>query len=372
MVPKIGETNLSPCGDFCLTLCICPFIGLYYSVKYTFKAIDKALYTASDIHTRCRVKLRRLPKSKPLATAQPSLPPSKPPGAGTPTSFLHLPPEIRLEIYRLALGPRAIAQVRTHSAWWGPRPETWDERQGVRGDADPPSETLRCTVGLGGSGLHQLVAPPAHGCVHYGAVSRLLCGEKCRFAPGRRQPRTQRVVPSDLLRACRAVYAEALDVLYAGTTASLFGAPIARYFCRNASPEGLARLRFVHVAHVLPSDAWDSAAQRRSVEGAMRLLRDALPGLRQLDVEVALAYGQPKDPERFWAWLREDVLGHFRGLERFVLKVSVYTPFTPPRGRGGGWEAWTPPCEPLSSWNDDEYRALKARATSSDEEAVLS
>ncbi|KAI0839054.1 hypothetical protein F5Y06DRAFT_265898 [Hypoxylon sp. FL0890] len=362
MVPKVGATNLSPIGDFCLTLCIYPLIGAYICAKYTVKVIESTLYTANDIHTRCRVRLRRLPKSKPLAV-NPSSPISTAASADTPISFLHLPPEIRLHIYRLALGWQAIAQVRTHSSYWGPRPDAWDERQGIRDDADPPSETLRCTVGLGGSGLHQLVIPPSQGCVRYGAISQMICGEGHRFAPGWVHPE-EKVFHSDLMRACRVVYDEVLDVLYADNTISLFGAQIARYFCRNASPEGLTRVRCVHVAHVIPSDNWDSSSQRKSVEGAMHLLRGSLPSLRQLDVEVALAYGQPKNPERFWTWLRKDVLGQFRGLEKFVLKVSVYRPFTP--RRGGGWEGWTPPCEPLSSWNDDEYQTLKTRATSSD------
>ncbi|OTA79366.1 hypothetical protein M434DRAFT_18049 [Hypoxylon sp. CO27-5] len=243
MLLKFGETNLSACGGILASMCLYPLVGAYYCIKYTGDAIDAALYTASDIQTRCRVSFRRLPKSKPLAVKPTSLESKEPltsPATGMPTSY---------------------------------------------------------------------------------------------------------------------------------NTISLFGAQIARYFCRNVSPEGLQRVRFVHVAHVIPSDTWDSSSERKNVAGAMRILRDSLPGLRQLDVEVALTYGQPKDPERFWVWLREDVLGQFRGLERFVLKVPVYLPFTPIRSQG--WEGWTPLCEPLSSWDDGEYQALKAKATSSDE-AVLS
>ncbi|KAI1407593.1 hypothetical protein F5Y13DRAFT_195220 [Hypoxylon sp. FL1857] len=362
---RLGDAGLSR-GEICLSYFVFyPAIGVYYCFRCTIKAIEAieaTLDAAARIHNRFRVRFRRLPKSKPLAInpSPKSKTNSASPTPGTPTSFLHLPPEIRLHIYRLALGGQAIAQVRTRSSYWGPRPQAWDQTQGIRDDADEPSEALRCIVGLGGSGLRQLVAPPHHGCVHWGAVSQLVCGEGYHFPPRWVHPEKY-VFHSDLMRACRLVYGEVLDVLYADNTISLFGAEIARYFCRNVSPEGLMRVRCVHVAHVIPPDAWDSASQKKSVEGAMRMLRDCLPGLRQLDVEVALAYGQPKDPERFWAWLRDDVLGQFRGLERFVLKVSVYIPFTPQRSRG--WEGWTPSYEPLSSWNDDEYRALKTRVT---------
>ncbi|OTA68653.1 hypothetical protein K449DRAFT_419294 [Hypoxylon sp. EC38] len=343
MLLKFGETNLSACGGILALICLYPLIGAYYCIKYTGDAIDATLYTASDIQTRCRANFRRLPKSKPLAVKPTSLESKEPltsPAAGTPTSFLHLPPEIRLHIYRLALGWQAIVQIRARSSYWGGRPLTWDQTQGIRDDADEPSHTLRCTVGLGGSGLHQLVAPPRHGCVRFGTLSQMICGEGYRSPPSWLHPE-EKVYHSDLMRVGRVVYSEVLDVLYADNTISLFGAQIARYFCRNMSPEGLQRVRFVHIAHVIPSETWDSSAERKNVEGAMRTLRDSLPGLRQLDVEVALAYGQPKDPERFWVWLMEDVLGQFRGLERFVLKVSVYLPFTPIRSQG--WEGWTPP-----------------------------
>ncbi|KAI2465157.1 hypothetical protein F4781DRAFT_410383 [Annulohypoxylon bovei var. microspora] len=364
MVPKI-DTTTSTCQLIFATVCFWPVVGAYYGLKYTFKAAEATVSTGLDVYTRVRVKTRRLRKSKPLATTSAEKAPASP-IKRTGTSFLHLPPELRLHIYALAFGNPAIAQVQTRSAFWGPRPETWGPAQGIRDDGDPPSATLRCTVALGGSGLKQQVGIPHHGCVHYGALSQMLCGDQHHFRPGWVRPDLM-VFHADLMRACRVVYDEVLDVLYARNTISLFGADIARYFCHNASPEGLKRVRCVHVAHVLPSDGWDRAAQRKNVEDAMRGLREALPGLRQLDVEVVLTWGQPKNPVRLWEWLRDDVLAQFRGLDRFVLKLSVYRPFTPVRY--AGYEGWLPEYEPLSSWDDGEYQALKERVLLLDETA---
>ncbi|OTB00711.1 hypothetical protein M426DRAFT_324071 [Hypoxylon sp. CI-4A] len=344
-------------------LCIWPLCGCYLCVKYTSKAIIATVGAAWDAYIYVRVKTRRLPKSKPLAggptlSEQSSL---LPPTTSSKTSFLHLPPEIRLQIYRLVLQDRAIAQVRAYSSFWGPRPRRWALTQGIRSDGEAPSRTLRTITGLGGSGLDQLVFPPSHGCVLHTAVSTLICGESHHLTPGWAE-RKNRVFHTDLMRTCRVVYSEMLDILYANNTISLYGAKISRYFCRNASPEGLSRVRYLHIAHVISPD---SSSDRKEVKEAMRLVRDSLPGLKQLDVEIALTWSQPKDPEKFWTWLKGDLLGQFRGLERFVLKVSVYKTFTPVKYAGP--DGWTPPYEALSSWKDDEYQHLKARVTSLDE-----
>lgn len=245
MIAKFGYSALSTCGNNCAAACFWTFVGAYYCLHVSFKAAGATIEAGYDAYNRWRVKTRRIPKSKPLATAS-SSPQTI---AGTRTSFLHLPTEIRLQIYRLALVGPAIVQVRTHSSFWGPRPADWEPAQGIRDDADAPSEALRCITGLGGSGLNQLVAPPHHGCVRYHAVSRLICGEGHHLVPQWVHPENT-VFLTDLMRTCRVVYGEVLDVLYANNTVSLFGADIARYFCRNASPEGLSRLRYVHVAHV--------------------------------------------------------------------------------------------------------------------------
>ncbi|KAI1375475.1 hypothetical protein F4677DRAFT_422936 [Hypoxylon crocopeplum] len=354
--------------DVCALTCAWPFLLCILCLKYSLDPVADTIRGTFRIYRRFRARTRRLPKSKSLITTSSRFDATAaPPTRGKKTSFLHLPPEIRLQIYRLALGQRAIVQVDAGCSFWGARPQNWGPGQGIRDDGEEPSKALRTTIGLGGSGTNQLVYPPRSGCVFYSAVSQLICGETWHTRPRWVEPESE-VFYSDLMRACRIVYGELLDVLYADSTISLFGADMVRYFRRNASPEGLGRVRFVHVALIVQSSSWDSSLQRKTVQGTVRMLRDLHPGLRQLDVEVVLLWGQPKDPQRFWAWLREDVLGQLRGLERFVLKIPVYKPFRKPQY--GGHEAWTPKYEALSSWDDSEYQALKDKVTSSGE-AVL-
>ncbi|KAI4870166.1 hypothetical protein F4820DRAFT_404216 [Hypoxylon rubiginosum] len=345
--------------------CIFPLVGLYFCVKYTADGVAKIIDTGNKLSEHVRVKTRRLPKSRPLARASLSSK-SRAPETTTSvqTSFLHLPMEIRLQIYRMALGDPAVVQVRLYSSFWGPRPDNWGPTQGIRDEADEPSAALRLIIGLGGSGLRQLACPPRRGCVGYPPVSQVICGEGQHFGPMSAHPENV-VYYTDLMRACRVIYGELLDVLYAGNTISLFGSEIAQYFCRNASPEGLRRIRLVHVALIIPSSEWDSPSERKNIQGTMRMLRDSLHGLRQLDIEVVLLWGQPKDSQRFWAWLRNAVLTQLRDLERFVLKVTVYKPFPP--SQSSVYPGRTPKYEPLETWNDDEYQDLKARVTSLEE-----
>ncbi|XXH02999.1 hypothetical protein Hte_009389 [Hypoxylon texense] len=343
--------------------CIYPFIGLFYCVKYTIDGTSKIIENGYELRERVRVKRRRLPKSKPLAGAtlpsRSGAPETKTTTTRAKTSFLHLPTEIRLQIYRIALGDPAIAQVRTYHALWAPRLENWGPRQGIRDDADEPSGALRLMIGLGGSGLRQTVVPPCHGCVRYPCLEPLICG-KDHLVPTWLRPQNE-LSYTDLMRACRVIYDEVLDVLYAGNTISLFGSEMAQYFCRNASPEGLRRIRWVHVALTIPSSGWDSRSQRKSIQGTIRMLQGSFLSLQQLDIEVVLLWGQPKDPQRFWIWLRNDVLAQLHGLERFVLKVSVYKPLDP--SFRGGYDTYLPEYESLEAWNDGEYRDLKAKIT---------
>ncbi|KAH9986263.1 hypothetical protein F4779DRAFT_305871 [Xylariaceae sp. FL0662B] len=334
-----------------------PLMVIWVGLRFTFKAVDATFSVIYDARNRYRVKTRRLRKSKPLATATKAKSAEPAPGMGT--SFLHLPPEIRLKIYRIALGAPKIFQITSDAPFLGPMPSSWDQRQHIRSDEEGPSEVLAEILTLGGSPFNQLVAPPSHGCVRHSCVSELICGGEHFLQPGWVDPESK-VFFTDLMRTCRTVYCDSLDVLYANNTVSLFGVEMVRYFRRNASPEGLRRVRFVHVAVIIPSDSWDSARQRRSVEGAMRTLRNSLPSLQQLDVEVVLKWDHPKDPRRLWNWLRKDVLGQFQGLERFVLKTAVYMS----SGRlGPNHQQWVPPYERLSSWGDAEYQALKAKVT---------
>ncbi|KAI1383998.1 uncharacterized protein F4822DRAFT_418323 [Hypoxylon trugodes] len=343
-----------------------PIKKAYADVKHIFEVEQ----------IRREVELLCIPPSNPLAITSPpstttttttTLPPTPDTKTKPKTSFLHLPPSIRARIYRLALRTPSIAQVRHDLTFWGPYPTKWPKDQHIRSEAEAPSWALRMTTGLGGTGVNQLVFPPQEGQHVYGAIWPLLCGERRRYLPGWLKPEIV-VFATDLLRVCRVVYTEVLDVLYGENTICLFGPEMVRFFVRNASLEGLERVRYVHVALVLETGRQKLALKMREVEDAMRMLRNAFPKLRQLDVEVALTWSQPKNAKRFWDWLRNDVLDQFRGLERFVLKVSVYQPlivYRYPRHVD-----YLPEIEPLSSWSDEEYEALKARVTAPIEAAV--
>ncbi|KAI8956691.1 hypothetical protein F5Y11DRAFT_141510 [Daldinia sp. FL1419] len=342
-------------------VCLLPCAAVYYCLKYTLHAVEETVDFVSRAQAKHRVKTRKRPKSEPLAVvpAAPSNGNEKEERAKT--SFLNLPPEIRLMIYRLVMAGPAIIQVRPTYSVRGPRPETWAPMQGIRDEVDEPSQTLRLTIGLGGSPMRQVVAPPRAGCVVYGCISQLICGDTYYFTLTRY--RAEGCVHfTDLMRAGRVVYGEALDLLYAEHTVSLFGVEMARYFCRNASPEGMSRVRFLHVALIISASSWTSSLQRKSIKDTIRLLRESMPNVEQLDVEIAVTWGQPKQSGKFWKWLTgDDLLGQFQGLDRFVLKASAYVPFA--RRPYGNWAAWTPQYEKLGSWDEEEYKALKGRVT---------
>ncbi|KAI1492713.1 hypothetical protein F5X96DRAFT_667485 [Biscogniauxia mediterranea] len=95
--------------------------------------------------------------------------------------------------------------------------------------------------------------------------------------------------------------------------------------CATRAPRAWPAVRYVHLALVVPSsssssdnygkdDDDDGVVMVVVVEATVCALREeALPALRQLDVEVVMAWGQPRDPGR----LRE------LSLERFLLKVVM-------------------------------------------------
>ncbi|KAI0015691.1 hypothetical protein F4780DRAFT_762655 [Xylariomycetidae sp. FL0641] len=336
-----------------------------------------------DLRAQRQVKRKKLPKSKPLAVLPTG---ERPQVLGKRTSFLHLPLEVRRQIYQLAFNTPAIVQVEPLFPHWSRPPADWAEGQRIRRDADPPSRTLFRIVGLGGSGLRQLATRSSsshhprhrhghcsspggvHSCALAGAVTRLICGEQTHDFPGWVEG-ANFVFASDLMRACRRVYADALDVLYADTTISLFGAEMVRYFLRNASPEGLCRVRFVHVALILSSKRWASPGRRRAVERTVRALRRSLPSLCQLDLEIVLRWSQPENPQKLWAWLMTDVLAYLHGLDDFVLKVVVY-----PRAlyslessfalrNPSGTESTVNCMWPLDTWDQAQYEREKSRIT---------
>lgn len=116
-------------------------------------------------------------------------------------------------------------------------------------------------------------------------------------------------------------------------------------------------MRYVQLALTVDAEDWGSWRQKRRIEQCLRTTRDELTALRQLYVEVVLLKGQPANPRAFWKWIK-GAIGAFRGLDAFVLKISIkrWRPWGPPRFTSGD--------EPLSSWDEDEYTLLKEVITS--------
>ncbi|KAI5921066.1 hypothetical protein F4810DRAFT_712884 [Camillea tinctor] len=348
-------------GGVCLVPILPVFLG-YCAFDETRCAIRRA-------KIRRRIERRRLPQSQPLLLS-PELSARNTVSPRKSTSFLDLPLEIRQQIYRLVLRGPAIVQVGPVRPSWGPRPDTWSLAQHIRAEADPPSADLRRIIThFGTPGANPQARRSGHDFVLIRGSPEQQRQEQFRREISdiirRREGYTPQAPFTNLMRAHHVVYGDVLDLLYSHNTVSLFGAEMAHYFLRNASPEGLARVRYVHLVLLVSSDNWERTEGVAAVAGTVNAVREALPALRQLDVEIALAWGQPKNPEKFWAWLRgHDVLAQLGGLERFVLKLMVYVREEKKasgqfdRGvKGKKRVRW----EPLHSWNQEEYKALKAQ-----------
>ena len=84
--------------------------------------------------------------------------------------------------------------------------------------------------------------------------------------------------------------------------------------------------------------------------------------LRELDLEVAVLWDQPACPAQFWRWLTRDVVGQLRGLEKFVMKVSVYRQSALVK-RMRSVDDWIPTTAPLTSYTQEDYVALQQAVT---------
>jgi hypothetical protein len=342
-------------------LVVCSVAPFYLGYELTKEIGRFAKRKTQEVQWRIRANFRRLPRCRPIsraldaatATATAVLQPAQKSG------FLRLPLEIRLQIYELALGGPKIAQPTLTSAFWGARPSNWPLQQRIRADDDAPSEALRRVILLGGSPFLQVPSPTRVGYVIYASSPRMICGDSYDVdRPGWLDPHAA-VFYTDLMRTCRVIYDDLLCKLYSDNTISLFGAEMVHYFTRNAPPEGLAKVRFAHVAFIMPARKWKDRREKRSIAKAIHAINAHFPSLLDLDVEILLTFDQPADPGEFWAWLTKDALRELYGLRRFVLKVSVCRR-----------ELWFPLSdhglhtgEPLVSWDDDDYARLKECVT---------
>ncbi|ORY64784.1 uncharacterized protein BCR38DRAFT_184895 [Pseudomassariella vexata] len=317
----------------------------------------------SDVRrARQRTKFERLVWESKLPPSQPIIrDDAQPVTLASKTSFLHLPLEIRSYIYELALGGPAIVQPKFKASMRGSRPTTWQLAQHIRDDEELPSSALCRIITTGGSGLSQIITIRDHSCrAGYLIPAMIYDGSRLDTTQGYiLRVMGQPVAPHiRAMLTCRKVYDDVLHRLYADSTISLFGAEMVHYFTRNASPEGLRRVRYVHVALVIASKQWETAKSKSAVETALCSISETFTGLRELDVEIVLMWSQPNKPHQFWTWLKDELSRHSRGLDKFVMKIAVYRSGQPRR------DTDVPRFERLKGWDENEYSALKAAVTS--------
>lgn len=319
-----------------------PLRGLYLCARHAKRTPGK-LRLAWRQH---RVRSRKIPKRGPIAQNEQQTKCMV--NATSPASFLHLPLELRLVIYDLALGEPCLVEPHLGKPEWHPRPCHWRPGQRIRDeDEDPGEDELRTVLDVRAFGL--LYAP------NYrrrpdGSWERLSRNRVSWdwFAPP---------CYSKLMRTCHAVYDDLLHRLYAENTISLVGAGMVRYFGRNASPEGLGLVRFVHIALSVSYHGWESPEEQKSLEHAIQSLQELFPSLEQLDLDITVVGAHPVKPEEFWEWLCKDLLEqHLANLEKFRLRVTGYVAGTrsPCLPRPRPW------FERLFTWDENDYQALKA------------
>ncbi|KAK8083506.1 hypothetical protein PG996_002287 [Apiospora saccharicola] len=327
----------------------CCCYSIYYPLRGLYICAKHAKRTPGKIGVawrQQRVRNRHIPKRGPIAQKEQQTKYAV--DASSPASFLHLPLELRLAIYDLALGEPCLVEPHLGKPEWHPRPCHWRPGQRIRDEGEDPSEDeLRTVLKVRAFGL---LYAPNYGRRPDGSWERL-SRERVSwdwFAPPGY---------AKLMRTCHAVYDDLLHRLYAENTISLVGAQMVRYFGRNASPEGLGLVRFVHVALTLSYHEWESYEEKKTFERAIQSLQTLFPRLEQLDLDITVVGAHPVKAEEFWEWLCKDVLEcHLANLQKFRLRVTGYAPGTrsPCLPRRRPW------FERLFTWNEKEYRALKA------------
>jgi hypothetical protein len=284
-----------------------------------------------------------------------------------PVGFHHLPLEIQQQIFDLVLPQRLIIQpefrenrlvsrIGTFPNYYWNR---WSPKKHIRDDSDRTSDHFAHVLDQGGWYLDQTpepLDPSARRPERY-----LICGFAEALSPERRRE----IVPTgyvDLLRADRRCYASFLGDLYARHTISFFGAEMVTLFMDNASLEGMQRIRYVHLGIPLPkpgSRAYRDA--RNSVTAAISQMTRVFSGLEELDVEIALLWGEKLgDLQDLSRWLLYEAFEALGGLKKFVLKVSVLQRIVEMRIAG---DVLKPVLLPVKVLNSRQYSELKKRLT---------
>lgn len=292
--------------------------------------------------------------------------------------LLRLPLELRLQIYHLAIQRRdryskggsrlllpCIGSRRMHLVAYVPYPASWPPQQHIRTDAAPPSRKAAMLIGLGASARDPIKIPSGEsGDIRYMRPYVFCIDRGVEFMDVWKHRDEPYCDITQLLRVCQTTYWDILPMLYSDNTMSLFGAEMVRYFARNIGQDGLEFVENVQLVLRLDPAKWMEPKSKRKVTEAIGYLMQHYVSLRQLDVEIVIAWTQPAEPENLWKWLMHDAFSKVRGLENFVLKIQVLKPFS-----GSHWvrrlsDQWIPPSEPLECVCDqDEYQSMRRAAT---------
>lgn len=334
-------------------------IGPYWAIRQCKRRIPRFI----DKKKRSfQFRHGRLPKSKPISHSLDQA--SNQRSNNSPAYILSLPIEIRQQIYELVLPTKKIYQpCPGHPKYplyeyHGPSPPHWPSHQRIRSDEDPSSQALGAILRLGGNYGDPIPAPKSQGCVMYSCLTQLICGDMRMELDFIRNDEPCSLI--SLMSTSRTIYGDILHHFYSSNTFSFFGAESLLYFVRNASPEGLRLIQYAHLAIPLQRQGWMSKSSKAIVTKAFGVLQEQLESLKQLDVEVVILWSQPAEPELLAAWLRDKVFGQLHGLEKLVIKVSVYKSATTRPSN-----AYDPPeMEPLTSWNEELYTTVKKAAVS--------
>ncbi|KAL3466926.1 hypothetical protein BJX64DRAFT_249309 [Aspergillus heterothallicus] len=281
--------------------------------------------------------------------------------------FHHLPLEIQQQIFDLVLPPRLIFQPELRDSRLVSRIGTfpnqywnrWDKKKHIRDDTDPPSENFARVLGDGGWYLDQTPEPLDPSAPR--PEKYLICGYAETVTPAQ----TADVIPVsylNFLRVDRRCYATVLDDLYSRHTISLFGPEMLMLFMNNSSLEGMERIQYIHLGIPLPKPSTSAhTAARKAAAAAISRMAVAFPGLKELDVELALL-GDPRaeDVTDLSKWIFGDAFSTLRGLKKFVLKVSVLKRIVEMRI---GRDVLRPTLVPLRVLSDRDYAALGKKVT---------
>lgn len=279
--------NLNPAVQ---CLCYCALLPIIIPFRITISIHDvarrKKASWKNDVRPLPPKRKRRLSNEKLPPLSSSSIFRPQGPWAQTATSnkplcsfLIKLPLEIRLQIYEYVLGgnllhliqiPRRIAHVRCREM------KSADPLRGCRPALRTPLNSMLCTVSNGNLAL---------------------------------------------LKTCRQIYREGIEVLYAGNAFDVNDLTTFMFFARSILPHRLASITTLHLSWDLTSNVWryGHVNSHQLWKKFWRVVADEMHGLREL--VLRLKRGNPGVKiSRFEPWVRP--MCEVRGLRSARVEVE--------------------------------------------------